>query len=145
MARENRKAHLRYFRSVFEIVLSLILVSSIIVYTFQTIRNPPTGINVDFTTISISLAGFCLVAASFNKTEKVKNELYRGSALFIYASAAFIVFYMTLTLENLIKQLELHIFFYIVVGLSILFASIEFSSGIIRLLRAIRMAELFNQ
>ena len=137
----NHRTYFRYFRNVFEILFFLIMISSIIVYAVQS-RTATGGIRVDFTTLSISLAGFCLVAASFTKIDTVKDELYRSTSMFIYAAASFIFFYMAVTFETVVLQLSLHSVFYPVVGLSLLFGAFGFTTGIIRLLRAIDMSEL---
>lgn len=139
---KKHRIYLRYFRSVFETVLFLLFVFSIFIYTFQSVTNPPAGIRLEFVTLSISLAGFSLVSASFLTHENIKNQLFKSSTHFVYAAAGFIFFYMMLILETLTKQLALHDTFYVAVGISCFLGAFQFGSGVLRMLRAISMSEM---
>lgn len=93
------------FREVVLGVVYILLYAGIFVTTFYQ-AFAPNNVNIiipfDFVTISISLAGFVLIGAFFETTDKVtKKTLYSISKAYIIASIGFIMFY---TLFNLLPK-----------------------------------------
>jgi len=130
----------KYFRfyDIFEASLFSILLFSIFGYAVLSLNPDYKGIEIDFITVSISLAGFVLIGALFDKGDKkTRNELLGAAKAFIYSTISFIVFYVVAPLS----QNSTQYFIFSILVISLVTAPFAFSTGIIKLLRAINFGK----